>query len=172
MKPAALLLLMLSIACDGTHEVGNQGLPFTPSNGLRLYPGTDASKVTTLSGNCLIDPDFGQIVCSGLVLRLDTPGVWGGLGWEKIDPVAPNCNGTSVAPEPISVFSFGTLEVVDGTRINSPRLYPPRALSIAFLAAHRILLHGFVDASGGGSYGFDLPGPARGADSMAQTTVG
>src|SRR5215475_2473845 len=94
---------LVIVGCMSQHDVGDQnqnqgasgGFGFTPSNGVRWLPGTDAGKTTTLSGACQITAELGQITCNQLTIRLNTPGVWEGLGWEEITQPG-NCNGTTL----------------------------------------------------------------------------
>src|SRR5579885_1468721 len=153
-KHTIAVMLMVFGGCFSQHDVGDQNrganspdptLGFTPSNGVRWFPGTDASKTTTLSGNCEITPERGEITCDQLTIRLNTPGVWEGLGWEEIAQ-ASNCAGTALQAPRLSIFSFGNLSVAPGTKITSP--FASNDV-VVLVAAHRIDWQGQINPGGG-----------------------
>ena len=156
--------------CSGRNVVGTS---FTLSNGVELLGGSDSSQVTTLSGSCTLDPTVGGITCDGVVIRLNTPGVWQGIGWQLRAPSASNCAGSSAAAKQLSTFSFGSLVIAPGATLS----YSGSALPVALVAADSIDLQGTIAVDPHGGAGNNQPtaddtGPAPGGLSPIDGTQG
>lgn len=163
MRPALwaahlIALCAMAAACDGRNTIGTG---FTISDGVTLMGGIDTNKTTVLLGDCRLQASVGRIDCGGLTIRLNTPGVWQGIGWELRDPTMRNCAGSSVAAPKLAIFSFGSLSVPANSTL---RIYDPTA--VALVAANSIDIKGqilsYVDDPFGGSI---MPGSAKGGPS-------
>src|ERR1700753_548809 len=93
-------LVFLS-ACSGRNVVS---AGFAISNSVTWLPGSGETTTTTLAGDCSISGSTGHIECDGLVLRVATPGVFNGIGWEERAPSQPTCAGSPNAAPKVGVF--------------------------------------------------------------------
>ena len=143
---AALALVLLATSCTGRNLVS---AGFAISNGVTWLPGSDESQTTTLAGSCSVFGDTGHIECDGLVIRVDTPGVFNGIGWQESAPSQPTCAGTATPAPKIAVFSFGSLVVAPSATVNLvPNGSGPTSTidAIALVAADRIEVDGTIAA--------------------------
>jgi hypothetical protein len=141
-----LALVLLSAACTGRNLVS---AGFAISNGVTWLPGSAESQTTTLAGDCMVFGDTGHIECDGLVVRVATPGVFNGIGWQETNPSQPNCAGTANAAPKIGVFSFGSLIVSPSatvTLVHDEGIPTSSSDAIAFVAANRIEVDGTIAA--------------------------
>ncbi|MDB4967791.1 MAG: hypothetical protein JWN44_3480 [Myxococcales bacterium] len=131
--------VLCAVGCTGQNVIGTN---FVLSNGVSLMSGTATNQQTTLSGSCTVEPDVGRISCDGLTIRLNTPGVWQGIGWELRAPVAASCTGSSVPAPKIAVFSFGSLLIAPNTTVKSPT-----QTAVALIAADTVTIRGAIFAT-------------------------
>jgi hypothetical protein len=144
------LAFVLLSGCTG-HNVVSAG--FAVSNGVTWQPGSGAGQTTTLAGNCSVFGSTGHIECDGLVVRVATPGVFNGIGWQELPASQTNCAGTANPAPKIAVFSFGSLVVVPSATVNVVSDEGgPTATSdaIAFVASDRIEVDGTIVAQHSG----------------------
>ena len=141
---SAHLVASLALALAGCGDGGNPtqsdgGLTFSFSNGITPLHGVDPAQVTTLSGGCGVTPETGEIQCGNEIIRLNTPGIWQGIGWQLVDAHQSNCAGTSMSAPKIGVFTFGSLAIAPGSLITSQS-----NTSFAFVAAKTIDVQGAI----------------------------
>lgn len=88
------------------------------SNGVAPLSDLDPDHVVTIDGTCTFNTDIGEVKCNDLLVRPNVPGVWEGIGYERVAPAAPTCAGDAGAPAPqIGVFSFGSLVMQPGSHM-------------------------------------------------------
>jgi hypothetical protein len=111
------------------------------SNGVAAAPGVDWNNATTLAGDCNLDTDTGEIECDGTVRRVaNYDGVWNGIGWQRRPASAQTCAGSTTPAPALAVFSFGSLIVPEGGRLQIRG-----NLAVALIARRRMELHGDVE---------------------------
>ncbi len=175
LRLACVLSLALGCAFDDPDEQGDVE-ELVISNGVELMPGVDPDRVTTLSGGCRIETDVGAIECDGLVIRLNAPGVYDGIGWEVIGPTASSCAGSTTPAPRIAVFSFGSLHIAASASVSIEGSHVA-----ALVAADSIDVSGQVWAGAGrflpsGFGGIEqdpaMRGPSPGAHVSGETDSG
>ena len=175
LRLACVLSLVLGCSVEDPDEQGEVE-ELVISNGVDIMPGVDPDRVTTLSGGCRIDTDVGAIDCEGLVIRLNAPGVYEGIGWEVIAPTASTCAGSATPAPRIAVFSFGSLQIEPGASVTVQGSH-----AAALVAADSIDISGQVWAGAGrflpsGFGGLEqdavMRGPAPGDNVSGETASG
>ncbi len=159
------------LACggdDGGLDADTRPEDVAFSNGVGVMAGVDPDSVTTIpGGGCGVDTDNGSIECGGLVVRLNTAGVYEGIGWEVLAPMAPNCAGSDVRAPSVAVFSFGSLVIPEDAS-----LYVQGSHAVAFVAARSIEIQGRIRGEAGITGGFPSLGTSLDLDPIEPAVFG